>query len=70
MSETDEIKEWQTQSVKHKIAAVLILDGVSFSFNEEDGIVFTAPEFYVENLKYRLITAYGCSMRPIINEIK
>ncbi len=24
MSETDEIKEWQTQSVKHKVAAVLI----------------------------------------------
>ena len=70
MSETDEIKEWQTQSVKHKVAAVLILDGVPFSYNEENGIMFTAPEFYVEKLKERLMYAYGCSLKPIINEIK
>ena len=65
-----EIKEWKTQSVKHKIAAVLIMDGVSFSYNEEDGIVFTAPEFYVENLIRRLMNSYGVSVKPIINEIK
>ena len=39
----NELKEWQTQSVKHKVAMVLIMDGVSFSYTEEDGIVFTAP---------------------------
>lgn len=70
MSETDEIKEWQTHSVKHKVAAVLILDGVSFSYNEENGIMFTAPDFYVEKLKDRLVYAHGCSVRPIINEVK
>ncbi len=31
-----ELKEWQTQSVKHKVAMVLIMDGVSFSYTEED----------------------------------
>lgn len=70
MSETDEIKEWRTQSVKHKVAAVLILDGVPFSYDEENGIMFTAPEFYVEKLKERLRYVYGCSLKPIINEIK
>ena len=70
MSETDEIKEWQTQSVKHKVATVLILDGVSFSYDEENGIMFTAPDFYVERLKERLVYAYGCSVKPIINEVK
>lgn len=70
MSETDEIKEWRTQSVKHKVAAVLILDGVPFSYNEENGIMFTAPEFYVEKLVDRLMYAYGCSLKPIINEVK
>ena len=87
MSETDETKKWQTQSVKHKVATVLILDGVPFSYNEESGIMFTAPEFYVEKLKdrlmyayvekpeqtgtvRRLMYAYGCSQKPIINEIK
>ncbi|WP_304507017.1 hypothetical protein [Duncaniella muris] len=43
MSETDEIKEWQTQSAKHKVAFVLMMDGVSFRYDEENGITFTAP---------------------------
>ena len=57
MQTTDEIKEWQTQSVKHKVAGVLMMDGVSFRYDEENGITFTAPE------------SYGCSVKPIINEI-
>lgn len=65
-----EIKEWQTQSVKHKVAMLLIMDGISFSYNEEDGIVFNAPDSYVKNMLYRLMICYGCSLRPIINEIK
>lgn len=66
----DEIKEWQTQSVKHKVATLLIMDGVSFSYNEEDGIVFSAPEMHVRNMIRRLMNCYGVSLRPIINEIK
>ena len=64
----EEIKEWKTQSVKHKVAMLLIMDGVSFSYSEEDGIVFTAPEFYVENRIRRLMSCYGCSVRPVITE--
>ena len=64
----DEIKEWKTQSVKHKVAYVLMLDGVSFHSNEEDGIVFTAPQSYIRNLIDRLVTCYGCSVKPIIKE--
>lgn len=69
MSETDEIKEWQSFSAMYKIAGVLMLDKIPFTYSEEDGIVFTAPAFYVENLKHRLVYAYGCKKRPIINEI-
>lgn len=69
MQTTDEIKEWQTQSVKHKVAGVLMMDSVSFRYDEENGITFTAPESYVEKLKYRLVTVFGCSVKPIINEI-
>ena len=68
MQTTDEIKEWQTQSVKHKVAGVLMMDGVSFRYDEENGITFTVPESYVEKLKYRLVTVFGCSVKPIINE--
>ncbi len=66
----DEIKEWQTQSVKHKVAMLLIMDGVSFCYNEEDGIVFSAPKLYVKNMIRRLMTSFGVSVKPIINEIK
>jgi hypothetical protein len=66
----DEIKRWKTQSVKHKIAMLLIMDGISFSYNEEDGITFSAPDFYVQNMVRRLMNCYGCSLKPIINEIK
>lgn len=70
MSETDEIKEWQTHSAKTRVAAVLMLDKIPFSYDAENGITFTAPDFYVEKLKDRLVYAHGCSVRPIINEIK
>ena len=34
----EEIKEWKTQSYKSRVAHLLMLDCVSFSYNEEDGI--------------------------------
>jgi hypothetical protein len=64
----DNLKVWKTQSVKHKIAMLLIMDGISFSYNENDGIVFSAPESYVERMKERLVNCYGCSLKPIITE--
>lgn len=66
----DEIREWQTQSVKHKIAMLLIMDGISFSYDKETGIVFSAPESYVKNMVRRLTTCYGVILIPIINELK
>lgn len=64
----EEIKEWKTQSVKHKIAMLLIMDGVSFRYTEEDGIVFSAPEPYVHRMVERLVTCYRCSLKPVIEE--
>ncbi len=64
----EEIKEWKTQSYKSRVAHLLMLDCVSFSYNEEDGIVFTAPAEYVERLKKVLITCYGCKKAPVITE--
>lgn len=66
----EEIREWQTQSVKHKVAMLLIIDGISFRYEEETGIVFSAPESYVKNMIRRLTTCYGVSLIPIINELK
>lgn len=66
----DELKEWRTHSAKHKVSFILMVDGISFSFDEENGITFTAPEWYVNKMIERLATVYGCSVKPIINEVK
>lgn len=64
------IKEWKTQSAKYKVTTLLMGDGVPFCYNEEDGIMFSAPEFYVQKMICRLMTSYGVSQRPTITEIK
>ena len=68
MSETDEIKVWQTLSAWQKVASVLIMDGVSFSYELIDGIMFSAPGSYVEELKRRLMDNYGVMREPVIVE--
>lgn len=64
----EEIKEWKNPSAKLKVAMLLIMDGVSFRYTEEDGIVFSAPESYVHCMVERLVTCYRCSLKPIIEE--
>lgn len=56
--------------MKHKIAAVLMMDAKEFSFKPQTGIVFHGTEEYVSKLRTRMVMAYGCSQFPIINEIK
>lgn len=62
------VKVWQTRSVKHKVASLLIFDKVPFRFSEGDGIVFEATAAYVENLTYRLMAVHGVKARPVITE--
>lgn len=70
MSETDEIKVWQTLSAKQKVASVLIADGVSFSYDLLSGIMFSAPASYVEELQRRLTDKYEVMKAPVINEFE
>ena len=66
MSETDEIKEWQTQSAKHKVAFVLIMDDVSFRYDEENGITFTVekPRLIDPGKQARLTPESKISLTP------
>lgn len=66
----DEIKEWQVQNNRLKVTNLLMLDGVSFSYNKENGIVFSAPDSYVNKMIHIQRNCYGCSTKPIINEYK
>lgn len=66
----DETKKWQTQSNKDKVCFYLIARGVAFHYTEKSGIVFEAAASFVERMSDALVTVYGCSLRPIIEEVK
>lgn len=36
----------------------------------ELGIVFEATKAFVDQMANTMVTAYGCSLKPIINELK
>lgn len=48
----------------------LITRGIAFSYTEKSGIVFEASASFVKRMSDALVTAYGCSLRPSINEVK
>ncbi len=56
----DEIKEWEAQNYRAKVCSYLMLHKVAFSYSEETGLVFTAPDLFVEEMLYRLKVSYGC----------
>ncbi len=56
----DEIKEWKAQSHRATVCSYLMLHKVAFSYSEETGLVFTAPDFFVERMLYSLKVSYGC----------
>lgn len=59
-------RKWQTYQALWKLPLVLVIDAVSFSYTEEDGIIFEETEDYVERLKDRLTTCYGVASVPTI----
>ena len=68
MNDNIEIKEWVTNDFKGRVAQRLMTDRVRFSYDPEQGIIFTAPEEYVKNLVYRLMVCDGVKSRPNIYE--
>lgn len=68
MNGSTEIREWVTNDFKGRVAQRLMTDRVRFSYDPEQGIVFTAPEEYVKNLVYRLMVCDGVNRRPNIHE--
>lgn len=61
---------WRTRSIKHKVAFILMIDGMPFSHSPETGIEFAAPASYVESMKERLVNVYGASLEPIVEEVR
>lgn len=66
----DEIKEWQAPNYRSRVCNYLMLHKVAFSFNEENGLTFTAPDFFVERMLYSLKVSYGCDKIRITEKSK
>lgn len=65
-----DIKRWHTQSYKDRVCFYLIIREIAFSYTPDLGIVFEAPKAFVDQMATTLMIAYGCSLKPIINELK
>ncbi|MCM1380135.1 MAG: hypothetical protein NC044_09415 [Prevotella sp.] len=65
----DEIKHWEALNYRANVCAYLMMHEVSFSYSDEDGLTFSAPVFFVCQMKRSLRNSYGCE-KIIINEIK
>lgn len=64
-----EIKEWEATNYRATVCSYLMLNKVAFSYSEENGLIFTAPDFFVEKMLYSLKVSYGC-YKIRISEIK
>lgn len=65
----DEIKEWEATNYRATVCSYLMLNKIAFSYSEESGLIFTAPDSFVEKMQYSLKVSYGCD-KIRITEIK
>lgn len=63
-------KTFVTKSNLNKVCFYLIVRGKEFSHIPGTGVTFQADEEFVKEMQRKLVTCYGCSLKPIINEVK
>lgn len=63
-------KTFVTKSTLNKVCFFLIIRGKEFTHTPDVGVTFKATDEFVEEMKNKLVTCYGCSLKPIINEVK
>lgn len=63
-------KTFVTKSNLNKVCFYLIVRGKEFNHTPGKGVTFQADDEFVKEMQYKLVTCYGCSLKPIINEVK
>ena len=63
-------KTFVTKSNLDKVCFYLIIRGKEFSHVPGKGVTFQADDEFVEAMKNNLVSNFGCSLKPIIKEIK
>ncbi len=63
-------KTFVTKSNLNKVCFYLITRGKEFHHTPGKGITFQADDEFVREMRYKLVTCYACSLKPIINEVK
>ena len=59
-----------TKSNLDKVCLYLIIRGKEFTHTPGTGVTFKATDEFVNEMQHKLVTCYGCSLKPIINEVK
>lgn len=63
-------KTFVTRGTLNKVCFYLIVRGKEFTHTPGVGVTFKATDEFVKEMQYKLVTCYGCSLKPIINEVK
>ena len=53
-----------------RVCLYLIVHGKEFRHIPGEGVTFLADDDFLEIMQERLVTCYGCSLKPIIKEQK
>lgn len=62
-------KTFVTKSNLDKVCFYLIIRGKEFSHIPGKGVTFQADDEFVEAMKNNLVSNFGCSLKPVINEV-
>lgn len=62
-------KTFVTKSNLDKVCFYLIIRGKEFSHVPGKGVTFQADDEFVEAMKNNLVSNFGCSLKPVINEV-
>lgn len=63
-------KTFVTKSNLDKVCFYLIIRGKEFSHIPGKGVTFQADDEFVEAMKNNLVSNFGCSLKPVVNEVK
>lgn len=64
-----EIKNFSTKSYPTRVCSYLMSRKVPFQYNPETGIVFSATESFVSEMRRRLVNSYGCGKYPVFQTL-
>lgn len=64
------MKTYKTKHNLNKVCFYLITRGREFNYIPKQGVFFQADDDFVKEMRRILVIAYGCSLPPVVDEVK